>query len=581
MRVRGFARSGSRHVELESAAPAGPAVAPRRVPGAAVALTALALLVCPGTSLAAEQPGAAVGGAPAPDASLQLDGGPVSGGAVPAHFVGFSIEWSLVERYMGSSARPAFANLLRNLGSGLLRIGGSSQDLMPFDAAAENTNRVITPEDLRSIRATLDAANAGEHRGGVPRWGAMLGTAMAPPDAERPWVGPQHAQAFTTQGVLPAFAHGAERDVAGIGLGNEPDLSYGYDLGRYLADLVTYRDAGVTRPFAIVAPSTSETIAPWPAIDARAVNTRFFWDWPAILDVIAPAMNAGRGAFGALASDHFYPLARGCANDAYRCATIERLLSGERLDNLAYQVFAHAGEAARRGLGYRLQEVNSAAGRGVDGVSNVAASATWALAALFEAACPQPPNLPGANADCATGAVGVNLHNAEVREFFLPEEGNAYYNAIDYDPSPAADAPSAAPTYYALLLFARLAQQTSGLRPVAVAAQSLGAEQVKAWRVDAGAWQRRLFVVNTADHPLTVTVAAPGSRYALDRMTPFDPTGAGRTLDAPQVRIDGRAVSADGSWPGFAPEVGRIARGRLQVALGAGEAAVVTVGARG
>ena len=63
----------------------------------------------------------------------------------------------------------------------------------------------------------------------------------------------------------------------------------------------------------------------------------------------------------------------------------------------------------------------------------------------------------------------MNLHNAEVREFFFPEEGNAYYNAIDYDPSPAVGAPTAAPAYYALLLFARFAQGTRGLRPVAVA----------------------------------------------------------------------------------------------------------------
>jgi hypothetical protein len=63
-------------------------------------------------------------------------------------------------------------------------------------------------------------------------------------------------------------------------------------------------------------------------------------------------------------------------------------------------------------------------------------------------------------------------------------------------------------------------------------------------------------------------------------MTPFDPTGAGRTLDAPAVRIDGRAVAADGSWPGFAPETGRLARGRLQVVLGPGDAAVITLGDR-
>ena len=60
-------------------------------------------------------------------------------------------------------------------------------------------------------------------------------------------------------------------------------------------------------------------------------------------------------------------------------------------------------------------------------------------------------------------------------------------------------------------------------------------------------------------------------------MTPFDPTGAGRTLDAPQVRIDGRSVAANGRWPGFAPTSGRVAGGAMRVALAPGEAAVVTL----
>jgi hypothetical protein len=562
-------------VRSGAAVATGPAAA---TGGVLAAASGRAAQGAPAKASGAADPVAAIG-APA-DLSVQADAGAGPGaGGIPAHFVGFSIEWSLVERYMGPAARPAFANLLRNLGTGELRIGGSSQDLMPFDATAPNTNRIITPEDLGDIRATLDAANAGDARVAVPSWGTILGTAMAPPDADRPWVGPEHAEAFARQGVAPAFAGGAERDVAGIGLGNEPDISYGYDLAHYLADLTAYRDAGVTRPFPIAAPSTSEPVAPWQSIDARAIETRFFWDWPTILDTIAPAMNAVRGQFGALATDHFYPLARGCATDEYRCATIERLLADDRLANLDYQVFTHATQAAQRGLSYRLQETSTAAGRGVDGVSNVDAAAIWALAAMFEAACPQPPNAPGANADCRTGAVGINLHNAEVNDFFAPEEGNAYYNAVDYDPSPAAGAPSAAPPYYGLLLFSRFAQGTVGLRPLALTPGAAPDARVRAWQVGAGA-DRRLFLINMSARPLAVAVAAPAARYELDRMTPFDPTGAGRTLDAPQVRIDGRAVSADGSWPGFAPQVGRVAGGRLRVALGTGEAAVVTLHAR-
>jgi hypothetical protein len=536
-----------------------------------IALAAVVLAGLPASPAAGAPP------APAADASVQLGAREAGGGVVPAHFVGLSIEWSLIERYMGPAARPAFAKLLRNLGSGELRIGGSSQDLMPFDPAAPNSNRVITPEDLRAIRATLDDANvrdyAGEdERDRLPGWAAILGTAMAPPGEERPWVGPEHARAFVTQGVLPAFADGGEREIVGIGLGNEPDISYGGDLASYLADLARYRDADVTGPLAIVAPSTSEQIAPWQAFEARAVTTRFFWDWPAILDAIAPAISARRGPFGALATDHFYPAARGCATNDYRCATIERILSDERFANLDYVVYSHALQAAQRGLGYRLQETNTAAGRGVDGVSNVAASATWAVRAMFEAACPQPPNAPGANAGCGTGAIGINLHNAEVNQFFVPEEGNAHYNAIRYDPSPAAGAPTAAPTYYALLLFARFAQGTDGLRPVATA----GDTRLRAWQVDAGQ-ARRLFLVNSADHPLTVSIAAARSRYEIDRMTPFDPAGGPPSLAAPQVRIDGRAVAPDGSWPGFDPQAGRIGRRPLSLTLAAGEAAVLTL----
>jgi hypothetical protein len=59
-------------------------------------------------------------------------------------------------------------------------------------------------------------------------------------------------------------------------------------------------------------------------------------------------------------------------------------------------------------------------------------------------------------------------------------------------------------------------------------------------------------------------------------MAPHDPAGAGRTLDAPQVRIDDREVSADGSWPGFDATVAEIDGGRARIAVGAGEAVVVT-----
>jgi hypothetical protein len=496
-----------------------------------------------------------------------LDAHP-STGTIPAHFVGLSIEWSLVERYMSPSARPAFVNLLRNLGTGVLRIGGSSQDVMQFDATAPNTDEVITPQDLQYIRATLDAANAGRghDRNGAPAWGVVLGTAMSPPSGTKPWVSAAHAHAFVTEGVAPAFSGSARREVVGIELGNEPDLSYHSDVAPYLTDLGAYSDPAVTGPWPIIAPNTSEDILPWEQIDGQTVPTRFFWNWPQIPDTDAAEMNA-RGGY---ASDHFYPLARTCVGKPYRCPSTAALLSDEHMNSLDYQVYVHAQEANKHGLQYRLEETNTAAGRGADGVSNVAASATYALDLMFHTACPQPPDAPSANANCGTGAIGLNFHNAEVRAFFEPEEGNGYYNAIDYDPTPAIGAPTAAPLYYAMLLFSHFAQGADGLRPV-----QTNTAQVKAWQVE-GNGASRLFLINKGDTSATVPVAAAEPTALIDRMTPYDPTGTGKTLDAAAVRIDARQVSANGTWPGFRPSVAHANQHTLTITLAPGEAAVIT-----
>ncbi|QNA77593.1 hypothetical protein C8250_042715 [Streptomyces sp. So13.3] len=510
-------------------------------------------------------------------ASAKWDTWQNSGGAIPANYMGLSIEWSLVERYMGPNSRPAFVNLLRNLGTGVLRIGGSSQDVTPFDATAPDTDRVITLTDLRNIRDTLAAANADTPEHSKPAWGVVLGTAMSPPSATRPFVSTAHTRSFLTEGVEPVFTGESARYVAGIELGNEPDLSYGSNLDRYLSDLTTYSDPGVIGRFPLIAPNTSEDILPWQSVAGATVPTRYFWNWPQILDTTAARAKENAGEFGAWASDHFYPLARTCVNKPYRCPSAGALLSDEHMNTLDHQVYVHARQATEHGLGYRLEETNTAANRGADGVSNTAASATYALNLMFHTACPQPPDDPSANADCGTGAIGVNFHNAEVRAFYAPEEGNAYYNAVNYDPSPEPGAPTAAPLYYAMLLFAHFAQDGQELRPVQIPTDGTEASHLKAWQVRGKDGERRLFLINKSAHPATVTLTAPGAKAQVDRMTPYDPTGAGHTLGVPQVRIDGQSVSPDGSWPGFRPSTEKFKHHHLTATLDAGEAAVITL----
>ena len=137
----------------------------------AVAVAALVMGVAPVAAFGAP-PEAAV------DARVEIDPRQVEGGEIAGHFVGVSIEWTLTDRYMGPNARAGFANLLGNLGQGVLRLGGSSQDQVPFDATAADSDRFVTPHDLARVRATLDQLDSG--RPGTPGWVTVLGTAMAP-----------------------------------------------------------------------------------------------------------------------------------------------------------------------------------------------------------------------------------------------------------------------------------------------------------------------------------------------------------------------------------------------------------------
>ena len=161
-------------------------------------------------------------------------------------------------------------------------------------------------------------------------------------------------------------------------------------------------------------------------------------------------------------------MSRSCASDPYRCATIERLLSQERMDNLDYQVYMHATEARRPGVPYRIDETSSAANRGAPGVSDVAASAVWTLDTMFSAACPQPPDAPAANADCHVGAIGVNFHNSEVRPTSSRRRATPSTTRSGTTRRPRGSADPRPPSYYAMFLFARFAQGTTGLRPVAM-----------------------------------------------------------------------------------------------------------------
>jgi hypothetical protein len=507
-----------------------------------------------------------------PTASVVLDSSHKTGGVIPQRFMGIAIEWSLIERYMNPNAQPAFVNLLNNLNSGFIRVGGGSQDNVPYSADAPNTDAVITNADFGLLRSTLDILNSKPHFDAAPPWGTVLGAWMKPTGTT-----PAGMKAFV-QGIATMFA-GAENSVAGISLGNEPDQDgYGTTFSannyKWLTDFATYSDPAVSGPWPLVVPNTSTDIVSWQTLADQAHPSRWFWNWPQILDAVAPAVKARAGVFGPWVSDHFYAFARnGTKPEQWRYATIPLLLGKDHMDALDYLVYNHAGLAAQRGLPYRLDETNTSARQGTTGVSDVAASATYALDMMFHLACPQPPDQPGANAECTVGGVGMNLQNACRNGNANPSQGNAYYNVIYFDPSDAMGPPVPAPEYYGALFFAKFAQGTSGLRPVAASGQDAG--RVSAWRVEAGAGERRLFVINKSVSPLTTSVSSAASRVLVHTMQSFDPTGTGKTVDASANQIDGRQVAADGTWPGFAATSLDLSAGSTVLSLAPGAAAVL------
>ena len=492
--------------------------------------------------------------------------------------MGIAIEWSLIERYMNPNAQPAFVNLLNNLNSGFIRVGGGSQDSMPYSAIAPNTDSIITNADFALIRTTMDALNSKPHFDAAPPWGVVLGSRMTPTGSS-----PAATQSFV-QGIATVFA-GSESSVAGISLGNEPDQDgYGTTFSannyKWLTDFATYSDPAVSGPWPLVVPNTSTDIVSWQTLADQTHPSRWFWDWPTILDAVAPTVKARAGVFGPWVSDHFYAFARnGTANPPgqWRYATIPLLLGKDHMDALDYLVYKHAGMATQHGLPYRLEETNTSARQGTPGVSDVEASAIYALDMMFHVACPQPPDLPGANTECAAaGGVGVNLQNAERNGNSNPSQGNAYYNVIYFDSSAAMGPPVPAPEYYGALFFAHFAQGTSGLRPVPVAGQD--AASISAWRVEAGANERRLFLINKSaldhhDERRERCFGFAGEQDGAVR-SHWSGLGAGRCVGA-----DRRASSAaDGSWPGFAPTIQSPVGGVMNITLAPGEAVVVRSG---
>ena len=451
-----------------------------------------------------------------PPVSVSVDPQAPTGPTVPGDFLGLSFEASSLPTIASYAGSGDLVNLMRSLGQGVMRFGGISVDTetawLDERAAPAWAKTTIGPQDLAGLASLARASG----------WRVLLGVTFG---HDEPTAAAQEAQ--VAQSLLGP-------SLEGVAIGNEPDRyvadglrSSPWSFADYLSEAAVYRAA-----IAGAAPGV-EIVGP----DASSGESVLLW-----VSETAGAEHPG------LLTAHYYPLTK-C--EAYT-PRISDLLSPVTRANETAILTRLSAIAQARGIPLRLDETNNVSCRGQPGVSNVFASALWAVDYVERA--------------MASGVAGINFHD-------LISEPETYSPLVAGGAQELASGElHANPEWYALLL----ADQLLGDRPVH--AQVLGGERT----LTAGAFVSpsgsvRLLLVDfapTGARPLRVRLRLPGRLRA----------GSIMRLTAPGLRatsgvtLGGRSVGAEGTWSPdpVLPQVSG-GPGSPSLAMPASSAALVTL----
>ena len=423
-----------------------------------------------GAGRGSDDPSAGVAGA----ATVTVDPS-ATGAAIPAGFVGLSLEYPAVPAYAGSdpsSLDPVFVQLVRNLAPGqapVLRIGGDSADRTWWPTAAVTRPAGVTfaitdrwLEVTRALAHTLDAR-------------LILGLDL---EAGSPGLASAEASALI-DGV-------GSRSIRALELGNEPDLYAAFPWyrtagGAVLGRAAGYDEASFIRDFAQFASALPRVPLAGPSLSGRS--------WTKGLgQFLAAEPQLG------LVTLHRYPL-QVCLTppSSPRYPTLARLLSPVSSVGLADSFAPYVALARSHGLALRVDELNTVSCGAVPAVSKSFASALWALDTLFELA--------------RVGVSGVNVHTfpgAGYELFHITHTGGGWRAAV-------------APEYYGLLMFARATPP--GSRLVTVGRADSGA--VHTWATRAPDGTVRVVISNEGSSRRVLVVHVPGAhaRASLSRLT--------------------------------------------------------------
>lgn len=369
---------------------------------------------------------------------------------IPRDFVGLSLEVSSGgqglhtatnahsgRRIIYALGRPGAPNrgyfrLMRDLGPGILRLGGNSQDNTCWDrAAAPHPALCQAGLSAGMLRLWGDAARA-------TGWKLIVGINLKQND-------PDWALREVDDGIARQLPR---RQVLALEIGNEPEFfaragarSRPYGARQSGLDVLAY-----IRRFARDPVAASYAIA-GPAACCLGKDAGYLGTW---LDTVGPRRVA-------LATVHSY-FGTVCGT---RTASLAQLLDAGRMDSLADSARRWAAAASSRGVPISLDETNSVSCGGMPGVSDAFGSAAWGLDWLFTAA--------------EAGYQSVNFHTSyrtggssysPIQVYGRRRAGRWHYDNV------------AEPLFYAMYAFAQNASGRS-LLPVRISTRA----NVKAYAV--------------------------------------------------------------------------------------------------
>jgi hypothetical protein len=449
-------------------------------------------------------------------------------GALPSDFVGLSYEMRELSTMCttgtcvgGFDARQGnLVQLFRNLGRSNVRIAGNQLDRdtlwVPAGQQPPNplptwTADVVTPADIARLSGLLRATG----------WKAEVGINLAHYD---PTLAADEAHSLLS--ILG-------RNLSGVECGNEPNHYAGNG----------YRPAPYGFP---------EHQMDWEACANLVGSNRI-----AAPDLSQPTSTATW--FAQFAQAESARINMLTAHNYTGATTIAGLLSPQIHDKELADVSPQLAAAQAAHLPIRLDETNSAVGGGIAGVSDVYASALWALDYNLNLA---QAGYAGLNFHGGFSVCGQPLFNGKFQRYTPICAAN--------DADLAAKVYSVAPEYYGLYMATRMG--AGRFLPVTVESD----HNVTAYAVRGYDGALRIAVIekdDTTGAPVPVSLSVAGARgiASVLHLT-------GTTLDsAAGVAVQGGTVDRSGRLRPGRPDIVRVDHGTVNVAVASGSAVIITL----